>query len=160
MMAPHQNTDSHPCTPAPRTCSAHTFSKHILLFSWNSRVSVRGSNCSHFTHAQNVAFQKFWTGRLASPEAVEGDFQSLLGSAGSAELIHEATVYRGLHGGRHGGGGGGCKEVQDIIALLGSDTGVELIIVGHTPADSIRLTCKGQFAAVDSSLSRYFRAYG
>ena len=34
------------------------------------------------------------------------------------------------------------------------------IAVGHTPEDSVRVTCGGRLLALDSTLSRSFRAHG
>eukprot|EP00929_Paragymnodinium_shiwhaense_P048264 TRINITY_DN24422_c0_g1_i6.p1 TRINITY_DN24422_c0_g1~~TRINITY_DN24422_c0_g1_i6.p1 ORF type:complete len:441 (+),score=59.80 TRINITY_DN24422_c0_g1_i6:86-1408(+) len=73
--------------------------------------------------------------------------------------INEAVTYRGFHSGRHGGPDA-CMEVTRVLKLLAADTGASLVVVGHTPGDSVRIECKGKLAAVDSSLSRYFRAYG
>ena len=38
--------------------------------------------------------------------------------------------------------------------------GVARVVVGHTPADQVRIKCGGQLVAADASLSRYFRAHG
>lgn len=56
--------------------------------------------------------------------------------------------YRGLHG-------GGC-EVDGVAKRLN----VSRVIVGHTPKNTVRVSCDGKLVAVDSALGRWFRASG
>merc|ERR1712039_341753 len=95
------------------------------------------------------AFRRMWEGRLSAPAAVSGNLEGL----GPRDPIHELVTYRGLHM--------SCDEVAEVLDML-NDTadGPELLVVGRTPGDNVRLSCGGRFAALDSSLSRYFRQHG
>jgi len=61
---------------------------------------------------------------------------------------HELVEYRGLHG--------NCGEVAAVRRAFN----VSRIAVGHTPGDSVRVDCGGEFLALDSALGRHFRASG
>ena len=61
---------------------------------------------------------------------------------------HELVEYRGLHG--------NCGEVAAVRRAFN----VSRIAVGHTPGDSVRVECGGEFLALDSALGRHFRASG
>ena len=77
-------------------------------------------------------------------------------SSGRQQLLddmHEVVTYRGFHGRK------GCKEVDQVLSLL-KDEGVKLIVVGHTPGNTVRKHCRDRLVAADSSLSRFYRAYG
>ena len=69
------------------------------------------------------------------------------GVAAPAEA-HELVEYRGLHG--------NCGEVAAVRRAFN----VSRIAVGHTPGDSVRVDCGGEFLALDSALGRHFRASG
>ena len=69
------------------------------------------------------------------------------GVAAPAEA-HELVEYRGLHG--------NCGEVAAVRRAFN----VSRIAVGHTPGDSVRVECDGEFVALDSALGRHFRASG
>lgn len=100
--------------------------------------------------ATTSSFRHMWEGgRLSTPAAVTGNLEGL----GPRDPIHELVTYRGLHK--------SCDEVAEVLDML-NDTadGPELLVVGHTPGDNVRLSCDGRFAALDSSLSRYFRQHG
>ncbi|KAL1514510.1 hypothetical protein AB1Y20_003609 [Prymnesium parvum] len=78
-------------------------------------------------------------------EALEGE------ARGEAELegtISELLEYRGLHQ--------SCEEVAVVAARLN----VSRVAVGHTPDDTVRIGCGGRLVALDSTLSRWFRASG
>ncbi len=70
------------------------------------------------------------------------------------ELISALVQHRGYFG------ASGCHEVETVLRLLRPSTGVRRIVVGHTAAPQPRVFCGGSLLAVDSSLSRHFRAYG
>ena len=70
------------------------------------------------------------------------------------ELIAALVQHRGYFG------ASGCHEVETVLRLLRPSTGVRRIVVGHTAAPQPRVFCGGSLLAVDSSLSRHFRAYG
>mmetsp|Transcript_109836 Transcript_109836/g.309714 ORF Transcript_109836/g.309714 Transcript_109836/m.309714 type:complete len:458 (+) Transcript_109836:25-1398(+) len=106
--------------------------------------------------ATTGAFRQLWQ---RPQDGGAADFGRLEWGLENAELIHEAVTFRGYHGGRHGGANP-CGEVESVLKLLRPETGVELIVVGHTPGDSVRLSCGRKLVAADSSLSRYFRAFG
>merc|ERR1711865_1027023 len=78
----------------------------------------------------------------------------------SVELLHEVVTSRDLHGDHGLGEQKACKNVEATLRLLAKETGVDFIIVGHTPGNTVRQTCDSKFLAADSSLSRYFRAFG
>ena len=50
----------------------------------------------------------------------------------------------------------GCARVEAVCRLLN----VSRIAVGHTPEDDVRIRCGGRLLALDSTLSRSFRAHG
>lgn len=54
----------------------------------------------------------------------------------------------------------GCKEVEGVLDMLGQDTGVTRIVVGHTAGVDVRESCDGKLLATDSSLSKHVRAFG
>jgi len=49
-----------------------------------------------------------------------------------------------------------CDRVVALLRRLN----VSRIAVGHTPEDSVRIRCGGRLLAIDSTLSRSFRAHG
>lgn len=49
-----------------------------------------------------------------------------------------------------------CERVVALLRRLN----VSRLAVGHTPADSVRVRCGGRLLALDSTLSRSFRAHG
>ena len=53
-------------------------------------------------------------------------------------------------------GCGNCGEVAAVRRAFN----VSRIAVGHTPGDSVRVECGGEFLALDSALGRHFRASG
>ena len=90
--------------------------------------------------------------------------------AGSAELLHiasEMVEYRGLHDAyagryedRHSRGATPAQVACDRVVALLRRLNVSRIAVGHTPEDSVRIQCGGRLLALDSTLSRSFRAHG
>ena len=90
--------------------------------------------------------------------------------AGSAELLHlasEMVEYRGLHEAyagryedRHSRGATPAQVACDRVVALLRQLNVSRIAVGHTPEESVRVRCGGRLLALDSTLSRSFRAHG
>ena len=90
--------------------------------------------------------------------------------AGSAKLLHiasEMVEYRGLHDAyagryedRHSRGATPAQVACDRVVALLRRLNVSRIAVGHTPEDSVRVRCGGRLLALDSTLSRSFRAHG
>ena len=84
------------------------------------------------------------------------------------ELATELVEYRGLHEAyawrykdEHLTRGSSarqmaCTRVGAVLRTLN----VSRIAVGHTPEDSVRIQCGGRLLALDSTLSRSFRAHG
>lgn len=97
--------------------------------------------------------------------SIAQDFASLLScypldgchdEALSSELISEIVQSRDYFDPATG-----CEEVESVLELLApSNTGVTRIVVGHTPGGTVRESCGGKLLAVDSSLSRHYRAFG
>ena len=50
----------------------------------------------------------------------------------------------------------GCDRVDAVLQQLNASR----IAVGHTPDDNVRIKCGGRLLALDSTLSRHFRAHG
>lgn len=71
------------------------------------------------------------------------------------ELVQSVVEWRGYHD-RHGVHGGGCKAVRRVLQHLN----LSRVVVGHTPGRDVRVSCGGKLLAIDSSLSRAFRASG
>eukprot|EP00927_Polykrikos_kofoidii_P059482 TRINITY_DN54632_c0_g1_i1.p1 TRINITY_DN54632_c0_g1~~TRINITY_DN54632_c0_g1_i1.p1 ORF type:complete len:482 (+),score=38.71 TRINITY_DN54632_c0_g1_i1:71-1516(+) len=110
--------------------------------------------------ATTEAFTRAFGSNMVAPNSVRERLQTMMGSSGSAELVHEAVTYRGFFDTKSRSGPSACEEVRAVLKHLQRDSGVELVVVGHTPEDTVRISCGGRLGAVDSSLSRYFRAYG
>ena len=102
-------------------------------------------------------------------EAEEAEAQALAQSHELVKVASEMVEYRGLHESyaarykdRHSMRGGvsaaqiGCDRVAAVLGRLN----VSRIAVGHTPEDSVRIRCGGRLLALDSTLSRSFRAHG
>lgn len=105
-------------------------------------------------------------------EAEEAEVHALAQSAELLAIASEMVEYRGLHAeyasryedarvptqrkGRRWSEVVGCERVAAVLERLN----VSRIAVGHTPADSVRVRCGGRLLAVDSTLSRSFRAHG
>lgn len=106
-------------------------------------------------------------------EAEAAEALALAQSRELVEIASELVEYRGLHEAYamryHDGhsdaaaaGGGlspaqiGCDRVDAVLRRLNASR----IAVGHTPADSVRIRCGGRLLALDSTLSRNFRAHG
>lgn len=138
----------------------------------------RGTSLADVLDAEtNQAFARSWRrlghsdgsqsdGRLVGrgPHSIEQDFQSLLSCYPleacydeqlSSELISEVVQSRDFFDAVTG-----CDEVEHVLDMLGEDTGVTRIVVGHTPDNDVRERCGGKLLATDSSLSRHVRAFG
>jgi len=102
--------------------------------------------------ATTGSFRKLWDGRSSEAMAVHGKWGDFTDDPLHSHLIDEVVNHRGYHR--------SCREVRAVLDALHGELGVEVIVVGHTPGDSVRISCGGRLAAVDSSLSRYFRANG
>ena len=50
----------------------------------------------------------------------------------------------------------GCDRVAAVLHILNASR----LAVGHTPEDHVRIRCGGRLLAIDSTLSRSFRAHG
>ena len=84
------------------------------------------------------------------------------------ELATEIVEYRGLHDSYaaryrddHLSGGTSAGQVAcDRVAAVLHRLNASRIAVGHTPEDHVRIRCGGRLLALDSTLSRTFRAHG
>ena len=84
------------------------------------------------------------------------------------EIASEMVEFRGLHEhyagrytDRHSASATSavqlaCARVEAVCRLLN----VSRIAVGHTPETNVRIRCGGRLLALDSTLSRSFRAHG
>ena len=102
---------------------------------------------------------------VAQAEAAEA---YALASSPLVELATEIVEYRGLHDSyaaryrdehlRRGTSAGqvACDRVAAVLQKLNASR----IAVGHTPEDNVRIRCGGRLLALDSTLSRSFRAHG
>ena len=100
--------------------------------------------------------------KLEAAEALALEQSELVG------LAEEIVEYRGLHEAyasrytdRHSAQGAspmqiGCDRVEAVLRRLNASR----LAVGHTPEDDVRIRCGGRLLALDSCLSRSFRAHG
>ena len=144
---------SPPAPPAPFPLSA-----------FGAGLSARWLNASRAARVGALAPRR----GESEAEAEAAEARAL---AGSAELLHlasEMVEYRGLHEAyawrykdEHLTRGSSarqmaCTRVGAVLRTLN----VSRIAVGHTPEDSVRIQCGGRLLALDSTLSRSFRAHG
>jgi hypothetical protein len=71
---------------------------------------------------------------------------TFLSTTAAGQVFYQLLVYRGNH-----------HRSCDDWTLPANMT---RLVVGHTPDDSVRVSCGGKLLAIDSSLSRYFRNSG
>ena len=62
--------------------------------------------------------------------------------------VYDLVTYRGNHK--------SCPEVRGVA----HDLGVERIILGHTPSDNVKVSCRNTLLAIDSALGRWIRKMG
>ena len=67
----------------------------------------------------------------------------------TGRVVYDLLTHRGNHQ------AGACAYLQHLLP-----DGAQRLIVGHTPDDSVRVGCQGQFVAADSALGRWFRNSG
>ena len=63
-------------------------------------------------------------------------------------VVYDLVTYRGNHK--------NCREVKAVA----QDLNLSRVILGHTPDDSVRVTCGGTLLAIDSALGRWIRTMG
>jgi hypothetical protein len=130
-----------------------------------SQSQSQGMNHVNVTKAlhsmTNVAFSRFFQQEL---EKVHGanQIQARLTGGYVLEIIMDMVQHRGYFDRIKG-----CSEVKYVLDKLngagtgaGAGTGLNRIVVGHTPHDDATELCNGKLLASDSSLSRSFRAHG
>ena len=124
---------------------------------------TRDGRVGEHAEAMGVAYEQGESAAMAQAKE-----QHALAESDLAELASEMVEYRGLH--EHYAGRYkdkylqsatsarqlGCERVEAVCKLLN----VSRIAVGHTPEDNVRIRCGGRLLALDSTLSRSFRAHG
>ena len=81
--------------------------------------------------------------------ADEDNFRTFMESTPMGQAAEEMMIYRGNHG-----------DCSMTTKLLDGMEFTSKLVVGHTPAKSVRVQCDGRFLAADSLLGRYIRTSG
>mmetsp|Transcript_5537 Transcript_5537/g.7275 ORF Transcript_5537/g.7275 Transcript_5537/m.7275 type:complete len:488 (-) Transcript_5537:180-1643(-) len=81
--------------------------------------------------------------------ASESQLYDFIENTMQGRAVYDMLTYRGNHQ------KGACSYLKHLLP-----DGVHRLAVGHTPSDSVRILCQGQFLALDSALGRWFRNSG
>lgn len=87
--------------------------------------------------------------RLFASQAHESTLNQFITQTQRGQIIYDMLTFRGNHK------EGACATLPKLLP-----DGVTRLGVGHTPNDSVRSMCDGNFWALDSSLGRWFRNSG
>jgi len=90
--------------------------------------------------------------RLFASHSSESELAKFVMETREGNAIYDMLTYRGNHD------AAGCSPLRRL--LFEQLQGVRRLGVGHTPADSVRVSCDGAFLALDSALGRWFRNSG
>lgn len=77
-------------------------------------------------------------------------FRDFLENTPQGQAVYDILTYRGNHQ------TGACDALESRLHALN----VSKLVVGHTPAQNVRVKCDGTFFAVDSLLGRWIRTSG